>query len=154
MDLDATALQSLLRRAPHALVVGYSHRPGDLGSVPNAWVLSDRGRVASSFPVGNVGNGVDGPVLQWALGRRLASEPFVWVTDGQVTDSHDHPDEALTRECVELVRRGRIRLARDLKEAEIALRLNRPVPISSFPRFGRVGRKLSETLESEGLSHP
>jgi hypothetical protein len=150
MDLDATALQSLLRRAPHALVVGYSHRPGDLGSVPNAWVLSDRGHVASAFPSGHVGNGVDGPVLQWALRRRIANEPFVWVTDGQVTDSHDHPDETLTLACAELVRTGRIRLARDLTEAEVALRLNRPVSTSSFHRFGRVGRKLVENLEIEG----
>jgi hypothetical protein len=72
------------------------------------------------------------------------------VTDGQVTDSHDHPDEALTLACAELVRTGRIRLARDLTEAEVALRLNRPVSTSSFHRFGRVGRKLVENLEIEG----
>jgi hypothetical protein len=48
MDLSADSLHSLLRRAPHALVVGYSHRPGDLGSSPNAWVLCDRGRTATT----------------------------------------------------------------------------------------------------------
>jgi Mg-chelatase subunit ChlD len=146
MDLDAAALQTLLRQAPHALVVGYSHRPGDLGSLPNAWVLSDRDRVATSFPSGHLGNGVDGPVLQWALAQRQANEPMVWVTDGQVTDSHDHPDESLTAQCAELVRRGRIRLVRDLQEAEVALRWNRPMSSSTLPRFGRVGRKLSEHL--------
>lgn len=151
MDLDVAALQSLLRRAPHALVVGYSHRPGDLGSLPNAWVLSDRGRVASTFPTGNLGNGVDGPILRWALAQRRGREPFVWVTDGQVTDSHDHPDEVLTADCVDLVRKGRIRLARDLQEAEAALRANRPSLSTSYPRFGRVGRKLAETLEIEGV---
>ncbi len=150
MDLDVAALQSLLRRAPHALVVGYSHRPGDLGSSPNAWVLSDRGRVASSFPTGNLGNGVDGPVLRWALGQRRVREAFVWVTDGQVTDSHDHPDEALTGECAELVRRGRIRMVRDLEKAEAALRWNRPLTSSDFRRFGRVGRRLGETLAFQG----
>jgi hypothetical protein len=150
MALDATALQTLLRQAPHALVVGYSHRPGDLGSVPNAWVLSDRGRVASSYRSGHLGNGVDGPILRWALAQRGANEPIVWVTDGQVTDSHDHPDEALTIECAELVRRGRIRLVRDLRGAELALRWHRPVPSNSLPTFGRVGRKLHESLENTG----
>ena len=67
MDLDTAGSTRLDPSVPHALVVGYSHRPGDLGSSPNAWVLSDRGRVASSFPCGHVGNGVDGAVLQWAL---------------------------------------------------------------------------------------
>ena len=51
--------------------------------------------VASSYPSGNVGNGVDGAVLSWALGQRRGREPVVWVTDGQVTDSHDHPDDGL-----------------------------------------------------------
>ncbi|MCU1363809.1 MAG: hypothetical protein JWM55_1637 [Acidimicrobiaceae bacterium] len=150
MELDTTALESLLRRAPHALVVGYSHRPGDCGSLPNAWILSDRGRAATTLPTGHLGNGVDGPVLQWALARRQANEPVVWVTDGQVTDSHDHPDEELTRECAELVRLGRIRLARDLVDAEAALRGNRLAPSARYLRFGRVGRKLAETLEIEG----
>jgi hypothetical protein len=150
MDLDAAALQSVIRQAPHALVVGYSHRPGDRGSLPNAWILSDRGRIAHCFPSGHLGNGVDGPVLRWALAQRRANEPCVWVTDGQVTDSHDHPDEALTTECAELVRTGRVRLVRDLHEAAVALRWNQPVRSSTFSRFGRVGRKLSENLENKG----
>ena len=37
-------------------------------------------------------------------GQRRVDEPLVWVTDGQVTDSHDHPDESLTADCAELVR--------------------------------------------------
>ncbi|MGB7104748.1 MAG: hypothetical protein WBD82_09145, partial [Acidimicrobiales bacterium] len=117
MDVDHNSLQQLLRRAPHALVVGYSHRPGDRGSAANAWLLCDRGNSATTWPTGNVGNGVDGPVLRWALAQRRASEPFIWVSDGQVTDSHDHPDEHLTIECAELVRHHRIRLVRDLDEA-------------------------------------
>jgi hypothetical protein len=147
MDLDEESLRTLLRRTPYALVLGYSHRPGDRGSSPNAWVLCDRGNIATAWPRGNVGNGVDGPVLEWALQRRRANEPFVWVTDGQVTDSHDHPDERLTNECVHLIRRHRIRLARDLVEATALLQTNRPNPQSSLAGFGRVGRTLSESLE-------
>jgi dihydropteroate synthase len=72
----------------------------------------------------------------------------VWVTDGQVTDSHDHPDEALAAACASLVRRHGIRLARDLTEAANALRTNRPLTRSRCSEFGRVGRKL---LENNGF---
>lgn len=143
MELDPESLGALVRSAPHALVVGYSHRPGDRGSTPNAWILCDRGKVASSYPSGNVGNGVDGPVLCWALAQRVGREPVVWVTDGQVTDSHDHPDESLAAACAMLVRRQRIRLARDLAEAVSVLRTNRALPRSRWAEFGRVGRQLN-----------
>ena len=53
-------------------------------------------------------------VLAWALRRRRGTEPIVWVTDGQVTDSHDHPDDRLTAQCAEMVRRHRIRLVKEL----------------------------------------
>ena len=39
----ARALAPVL--APDALVVGYSHRPGDAGTTPNAWLLAQRGAV-------------------------------------------------------------------------------------------------------------
>ncbi len=144
MDLDVERLHALVRAAPRALVLGYSHRPGDLGATPNCWVLSDRATVASSYPSGNVGNGVDGPALCWALSKRRGREPVVWITDGQVTDSHDHPDEDLAQACAALVRRHRIRLARDLADATLVLRTNRSLPRSRFLEFGRVGRKLLE----------
>jgi hypothetical protein len=144
MDIDAESLQALVRTAPGALVIGYSHRPGDKGVTTNCWVLCDRSTVATSYPSGNVGNGVDGPVLSWALGRRREREVIIWVTDGQVTDSNDHPDDALTSFCAAEVRRHRIRLARDLVEATKVLRTDRPLPASRLTEFGRVGRKLME----------
>jgi hypothetical protein len=144
MDVAPEALRALVRDAPHALVIGYSHRPGDRGSTPNAWVLCDRGEVATRSPSGNVGNGVDGPVLQWAGSQRRAGECFVWVTDGQVTDSHDYPDSRLTEECAQLVIRYRIRLVRDLSDAAHVLRSNRPTSASRLASFGRVGQGLRE----------
>lgn len=145
MDLDDAALATLLRAAPDALIVGYSHRPGDAGSTPNVWILAERGAVALLSPSGNVGNGVDGPVLRWALARRRGSEPVVWVTDGQVTDSHDHPNERLTEECADLVRRHRIRLVREMAGAARALSSGRTTSCSEWPQFGRIGRKLQQT---------
>jgi hypothetical protein len=144
MDIDEASLSILLRRAPDALVVGYSHRPGDIGLTPNAWILADRGAVATNMPSGNVGNGVDGTVLGWALRRRRASEPIVWVTDGQVTDSHDHPDDRLTTQCAELVRRHRVRLVKELTGAGVALSRGQVPSRSQLSQFGRLGRKLLE----------
>jgi hypothetical protein len=146
MDIGLDDVAKLLRCAPDADIVGYSHRPGDLGSTPNAWMLASRGTVVRGAPVGNVGNGVDGPVLRWAVARSSARGPIVWVTDGQVTDSNDHPNEFLSEECAILVRKYRIRMVRDLGDAGRALRCHRPlVPLN----FGRVGRKL---LEIRGFS--
>ncbi len=144
MDIEPSALTSLLARAPDAVIVGYSHRPGDAGRTPNVWVLAQRGAVGDFCPTGNVGNGVDGPVLEWALRRRVGNEPVIWVTDGQVTDSHDHPDDALAQRCAVLVRRHRIRLVRELEGAGRALHDGRLMSPSQWPQFGRVGRKLIE----------
>jgi hypothetical protein len=148
MDIDDETLSTLLRRAPDALVVGYSHRPGDSGTTPNVWVLADRGSVATSIPSGNIGNGVDGTVLAWVLRRRRGNEPIVWVTDGQVTDSHDHPDDRLTMQCAELVRRHRIRLVKELGGAGCVLSSGRSTGRSEWRTFGRLGRKLLEMNEN------
>lgn len=144
MDIDDESLSMLLRCAPDALVVGYSHRPGDHGVTPNVWILADRGSVATEIASGNVGNGVDGSVLSWAVQRRRGTEPIVWVTDGQVTDSHDHPDERLTLQCAEMVRRHRIRLVKGLGDAGRMLASGRSTNRSEWVQFGRVGRKLLE----------
>lgn len=138
MDVEAIELESMLRSAPEALIIGYSHRPGDNGETPNVWVLARNGRATSRVRTGNVGNGVDGPVLRWAIRHAASREPLVWVTDGQVTDSHDHPCHSLSLECARLVQRHRIRMVRSLNEVEDALRGRPPARAS----FGRVGRLL------------
>lgn len=139
MDIGLEQLEKLLRVAPDAIVLGYSHRPGDQGLTPNAWVLADRGGVVRTPPIGNIGNGVDGPALEWALTLRHHGEPVVWVTDGQVTDSHDHPCDTLSRACAQLVQRERIRMVPSVEFVGECLRGKRWPP----EQFGRVGRKLS-----------
>ncbi|MHB1088264.1 MAG: hypothetical protein ACYC19_05815 [Acidimicrobiales bacterium] len=140
MDITVEDLEGLLARAPDALIVGYSHRPGDRGAASNAWVLATRGVVASPHG-GNIGNGVDGPVLRWALTRRVGREPVIWVTDGQVTDSNDHPNALLSEECARLVRSHAITMVRTLDAVHPALACHRPFVSSEF---GRVGKKLDE----------
>ncbi len=142
MDIEREQLEALVRQAPDSVVVGYSHRPGDTGTQPNAWVLAQRGGVVVEPPSGNVGNGVDGPILRWAIHRRRAGEPLIWVTDGQVTDSADHPDEALARECAQLVRSHGIIMVRSINDVAAVLRQRRR-PSPRDAQFGRVGRALA-----------
>ena len=144
MDVTDAQLENMLNNAPNALIVGYSHRPGDTGHTPNAWVLAREGRVATTPRPGNIGNGVDGPVLRWALQHVRPGEPVIWVTDGQVTDSHDHPCHSLSLQCASLVRRHKIRLVKGLDEVESALR-GRSVTEGSFGRVGRELRNLRST---------
>jgi len=143
MDLDVADLTALVQRHPRVLIVGYSHRPGDLGTTPNAWILANRGQLAKEQHSGNVGNGVDGPVLRWALRQREGNEPVVWVCDGQVTDSNDHQSPALSCECAVLVRDHGIRLVKDLSDVDATLRARSTVA-TDLTRFGRVGRALVE----------
>lgn len=143
MDLDSGDLQSLIHSCPGALVIGYSHKPGDLGRTPNAWILAANGRVALDPPAGNIGNGVDGPVLRFALSARRAGEPVVWVCDGQVTDSNDHPDVELSKEVAELVRVHGVVMVKSFSEVRRALRRGRPRQ-SNYRDFGRVGAILAK----------
>jgi len=137
MALSCEELASLLARAPGALIIGYSHAPGSTGE-PNAWVLADRGRAASTVRSGNVGNGVDGPVLRFALSRRRCGEPFVWICDGQVTDAGDHADEGLAAECARLVIRHGIQMVGSVDGAIQRLGA-RKLPAGPRPVLGRVG---------------
>jgi len=137
MALEHAELLELLDAAPGALVLGYSHAPGSVG-VANAWVLADRGRAASQVRSGNVGNGVDGPALRWALARRRRAEPMLWVCDGQVTDSSDHADATLAADCAQLAIRHGITMVPSLHEA--LARLSNPRrPWGHGPLLGRVG---------------
>jgi len=140
MDVTTGEIERMLVSAPHALIIGYSHRPGDLGSTPNVWILARGGRVVAGARTGNIGNGVDATVLRWAIHQAQRREVVVWVTDGQVTDSHDHPCHMLSLECALMVRQHRIRMVRTLEEVRPALR-GRP---GNYTGFGRVGRELSQ----------
>ena len=132
MDLTREDVEGVARRAPGAWVIGYSHRPGDSGVTPNAWILAGPRGVARDIPSGNVGNGVDGPVLEYAVRLNRGGGRIYWVSDGQVTDSHDHPSGDLSRECALVLLRHRITPVRSV--AEIG-RTGTP----RWERFGRVG---------------
>jgi len=121
MSLDSDDIERLLRAAPGCTVIGYSHLAGST-DVPNIWVIAHRGRVASTVPLGNTGNGVDGPAIEFAAARRRADEPFVWVCDGRVTNRRDSATDEVFEICAELVQRHRIHMVADVDDADAALR--------------------------------
>lgn len=143
MDIPEAELEALLDAVPGVTVIGYSHRPGDAVGRPNAWLLANRGCRARSWPTGNVGNGVDGPVLRYAVALRRDRDRIVWVTDGQVTDSNDHPNDRLSEECAQFVRQHQIALVRALSEVSSVLRSS-AVQMVHLKDFGRIGRKLRD----------
>jgi hypothetical protein len=126
MDLSESDLEKLLDLSPSALVIGYSHRPRSRGEA-NAWVIANRGmRVATGeIPEGKIGNGVDGPVLDYAISQRRASEPIIWVFDGQATDANDNPSAVLSNAVAQMVKRHRVVVAPSMDDAITALSAGR-----------------------------
>lgn len=140
MEVTQDDLEQVLKEVPGALVIGYSHRPNSTDGTPNAWVLAKNGKRVKEVRDGNVGNGVDGPVLDYALSQRKGNEPVIWVCDGQVTGANDRDNDGiLTRAVGNTVRRHGIIQVRELNDAPEALR-NPSKYRGKY--FGRVGRFL------------
>jgi len=141
MDVSAEQIEALLKALPSATIVGYSHKPGNLGGMANAWVLAKGGKRAAVLPQGNVGNGCDYPIIQWATRERIASEPVVWVCDGQTTDSNDHP--LVTADLVKLVVRHKVHMVSDVDSLIGELRAGgRQALMTAQHSGGRIGKEL------------
>jgi hypothetical protein len=121
MRLTHDDIWRIIHSSPGCTIIGYSHESRSTG-VPNIWVMAERGRVAKTVPSGNGGNGVDGPALLYGLSKRRGREPFIWVCDGYVTDSHDDHHNNLAKVCVNLVNRHGIHMVPDVEGAIDALK--------------------------------
>lgn len=122
MSLTEEDIWNIISLASGCVIIGYSHRAGST-TIPNVWVIADRGKVASDVPEGNGGNGVDGPAIRFAQSKRKNNEPFIWVCDGLVTDgATDHSYDNLSQECAELVKRFGIHMVRNMEEATEAMK--------------------------------
>jgi hypothetical protein len=150
MDLTSEHLDELLSISPSLTVIGYSHRPGDFARTPNTWVLARGGRRVATehLPQGNVGNGVDMPVLEYAARLRRPGEPLIWVCDGQTTDSNDHPFGAV--EVAEFVRRNRVHCVKSVDGLIPELKAGRPVLARMKMAEGRVGRAALDATAARG----
>jgi len=142
MDITEEDLLKVLKEVPGALVIGYSHRPRSSDGTPNAWVLAKNGKRVSRIPEGNVGNGVDGPVLDYAISQRKGKEPIVWVCDGQVTAANDKSFEELSEAVGHIIVRHGIIQVRHLEEAPKALASPDTYRGKYYGRAGLVARRL------------
>lgn len=122
MSLTEENIWDIIKQAPGCVIIGYSHRSGS-SSIPNIWVLAERGAVAETIPKGNCGNGVDGPAIAFAAKRLRSGEPFIWVCDGLVTDGdNDANAPNLEAEVVALVAKHKIHMVESISETVNALR--------------------------------
>ena len=142
MSLTDEDIETILEHAPSAIVMAYSHKKNT--SRPNAWILANRGKRCdhvSKLDIGNIGNGVDGPALQWASKVARRGERIIWVCDGQITDAQDKAGtNEMHEQCFQVIDKFNIVQARNVNEAVKILK--NPTASVSGKRtvYGRQGR--------------
>ena len=122
MQLDSQEVKEIVRYASGCTVIAYSHMGAGR---PNAWILAQDGAVISEadMPEMGKGNGVDEPVLAWAIkNRKKPSDPIVWVCDGHVTDCNDESSITVREACSKLAVEGKVRQVPDVQRAIRLLR--------------------------------
>ena len=134
MSLTEDQVRAIVKAAPGMLVLGYSSN-GQEG-LPNIWVHAENGKMASRLHRGNGGNGVDGPALAYAIRRRKAGDPIIWVSDGAVTGDGDSTNANLAEQCAEMVIRHKVHMVEDVETAIKGLR----GPRGNLRRATAVGR--------------
>jgi hypothetical protein len=120
MSLSNEQIEAILESAPAATIMAYSHETGVANSTkPNAWILARRGWRVPNIPdgLGNIGNGVDGPALAWAVRHRRPGEPIVWICDGQVTGARDGFKPELAVMCAKYVKHHKIIMIPNVEQA-------------------------------------
>lgn len=103
MGLSTEQVREIVHAAAGCTVIAYSLMPG-IGKA-NAWILAKDGSYVSygNMPTMGSANGVDEPVLEWAIrNRKKPSDPIVWVCDGHVTDCNDSSSNKIKEACVTL----------------------------------------------------
>ena len=139
MNVSHDVVAHAVKQFAGATVVVYSH---SRASLANAWVVARNGRMVSreefdNLPL-NQGNGVDGPVLRWAVRQRKHKEFIMWVSDGQVTGKGDNQTEPMKVECAHLSIRHNIIGVNDCNEALQLLsdlKKGMPLPRQKFCRL-------------------
>jgi hypothetical protein len=119
MSVTHDDVRAVTKKFAGATVVAYTYR-GEHEA--NAWVLARNQRMVSEGEFADIplnhGNGVDGPMLRWAIRQRKSPKDFiVWVSDGYVTGKGDYSAETLVAECAELCVKHKIIGVEDCEEA-------------------------------------
>ena len=104
MSFTEEQISAILENSPGATVAIYSDR--GRGTLPNMWVVAERGRMVEKLPEYGWGNGVDFPAIQWGVKNRpQANSPLVWVTDGGVCGVSDSYNDMLAIQCLTYARK-------------------------------------------------
>ena len=120
MRLDNDDIEQMMAASPGCTIVGYSHRTA---GEANAYVLARGGRRCDPLPAGvQAGNGIDGPIIEWAAAEARRGEQIVWVCDGIVTGESDTRYKNLDIEATLLVRRHGIHMTPDVTRGIEAMR--------------------------------
>ena len=120
MSLSEQDIHRLLKASSGSTVICYSsHLYSYKTGSPNAWVVARNGRMVRQLPDFPGGNGVDAPVLKWAVDnyRRGSRTPVIWVSDGMVTGKRDSHTETLVAETKSVTRRYGIVRVEEVNEA-------------------------------------
>jgi hypothetical protein len=156
MGVTHKVVRDTVKQFAGALVVVYSHNQHMGATSPNAWVVAKNGRMISEEDFSELplhsGNGVDGPILRWAIRQRTNNKDFIlWVSDGCVTGRGDDMTDNLVRECANLSMKHGI-IGVDDCEAAIEL-LSDMKRTGSFPRnrYCRVIGRWVEALKKGNI---
>ena len=124
MSLSREQVRQVVLASPGCTVLAYTVSDWAIGGDgeaerPNAWVLAHEGRICDRLPFERgAGNGVDLPVLQWAVkNRKRQSVPIVWVSDGCVTGMGDNSHPMLAIKTFEFVMKHNITVVSDTESA-------------------------------------
>ena len=119
MSVTHEDVRAVTKKFAGATIVAYTQR-GEHEA--NAWILARNQRMVSEHEFADIplnhGNGVDGPMLRWAIRQKKNPKDFiVWVSDGYVTGKGDYSAETLVAECAELCVKHKIIGVEDCEEA-------------------------------------
>lgn len=151
MGVEHSDIREAVRQFAGATVVAYT---SNRHARANAWVLARNGRMISEADFEDIdlnnGNGVDLPILEWAVRQRKSPKDFVmWVSDGHVTGRGDWCSESLLDATAKFCQKHNIIGAEHADEA-VAL-LADMKRRGSFPR-GKHCAKIREHLDHIKLS--
>lgn len=125
MSVSMGEVSAILDAYAGATIVAYANHREDQ---PNAWILARNGRRVDDETFHKLplrgGNGIDGPIVEWAHRQRRRGDFLIWVSDGGVTGVHDHCSDALNRDMARVLTRRRVTTVRNAHDAvELVRRL-------------------------------
>lgn len=131
MSLSEDEVKQLVLHAPSALVAQYS---GGSRTLPNLYVIANKGKMCERLPHPHGMNEVDLPALRWAVkNKQRPTSPVIWVSDGYVTGKHDDGGEELAMEVIKFCQKNGVYVVPEPEQAiELLKKLQRREKITSI----------------------